>query len=259
MPCQRKRLSTAFAGNVWLLTVLAFAGCANYSTPIAPISISPNIQQTLAYPPFLINPVRASNYRQLGLEHRDRGDYPAAIAALKIAAALDPQNLEGYVILGWTLHLAGYDALAGKFLRQALDWRPDHVPALNALGIVYLVEGNLSAAVATHTQAAALKPDNEIAYYNLSLAYQRLQQYSEAVVNAQKATELEPHNPHPWVALAIAYWGALEGSSAKAAYQTAIRLEPRYRDRTFLDHLNRAGFSPAQIETAEKILSAVVL
>ena len=243
-----------------LLIVLKLASCSSYTTAaISPLPLSSNTQQILAYPPFLINPVKASHYRQLGLDYRDRGDYPAAIATLKIAIALDPQNPEGYVILGWTQHLAGYETLAAQYLQQALGWQTDHVPALNGLGIVYLVKGDLSAAVTTHTQAVKLKPDNEIAHYNLSLAYQRLQQYSQAIANAQKATALEPNNPHPWIALAIAHWDMIEASEAKAAYQAAISLDQRYRDRNFLDHLERAGFSPDQIETAEQVLSAAAL
>ena len=246
------------AASSGLLILLALTGCSSQAA-ISPISLSPNIWRTLAYPPFLINPFRASHYRQSGLDYRDRGDYPAAIAALKIAIALDPENPEGYVILGWTQHLAGYDTQAAQVLQQGLDWRPEHVLSLNALGIVYLVKGDLSAAVRIHTQAAVLKPDNEIAYYNLSLAYQRLQRYSQAIANAQKATNLEPNNPHPWVALAIAYWDKVEAPQAKAAYQDAIHLDQRYRNRHFLDHLAQAGFSPDQIETAKQVLSAVIL
>jgi Flp pilus assembly protein TadD len=109
----------------------------------------------------------------------------------------------------------------------------------------------------THTQAATLKPDNEIAHYNLSLAYQRLGQSEQAIAAAQTATELEPGNPHPWVALALAYWSADNQAPAIANYRQALSLDGRYTSRTYLDHLEQAGFSQEQIETTEAIRQAV--
>ena len=83
-------------------------------------------------------------------------------------------------------------------LNRAIELDGEYIPALNALGIAYLVNGNIDAAIATHTQAKTLNPENEIAYYNLSLAYQRLPDVDAAIRHANRATELEPYNPHPW-------------------------------------------------------------
>lgn len=212
-------------------------------------------QAPLAYPPFLVDEATADFYRQRGLEYRDRDNFERAIAALKTSVALDPYNANGYVVLGWTEHLAGQETAAAQTLQQALQQEPENVPALNALGIVYLVSGDLQAAVSTHSRAAELKPDNEIAYYNLSLAYQRLQNADAAIENARKATELEPYNPHPWVALAIAHWSNQAPDAAQQAYQQAIALDGRYRDRSFLDHLIQAGFNPTQVDLSAEVLA----
>ncbi|NJL84065.1 MAG: tetratricopeptide repeat protein, partial [Chloroflexaceae bacterium] len=192
--------------------------------------------------------------RQSGLAARAGDRYPEAIADLEKAVVLDPDNLSGHVLLGWTLHLAGQSDTAKTALKQALKRDPTHIPALNALGIVYLVAGNLPEAIATHQQALSLKSDNEIARYNLSLAFHRLQDYNQAILNAEAATTLEPHNPHPWVALAIAHWDKGDKAAAQAAYQQATALDARYRDRPFLAHLKNAGFAPAQIQTTQQIL-----
>ena len=198
----------------------------------------------------------ASQYRAQGLAYREQERYPEAIAALQKAVELDPQNLDGRVNLGWTLHLAGQEDRAATALSQALFRNPLFVSACNALGIVYLVSDDLNAAVMVHTWATLLKPDNEIAYYNLSLARQRLQQYDLAIATAQRAAELEPTNPHPLVALAIAHWGKGDRSAAQQAYRQAIDLDPRYREPAFLTNLQEAGFSPDQIQTAGQVLSA---
>ena len=244
-----------------IVLLLALAGLGSSCQPEPTVQFAAEIapalaQAPLAYPPFLIDTATANLYRQRGLEYRDRDDLVRAIAALKTSVALDPTNPNGYVVLGWTEHLAGQAAAAAESLQQALRQESENVPALNALGIVYLVSGDLQAAVSTHTRAAELKPDNEIAYYNLSLAYQRLEDYAAAIANAQQATELEPYNPHPWVALAIAHWSDQSPAAAQQAYQQAIALDGRYRDRVFLDHLIEAGFSPEQVELTAEILAS---
>lgn len=243
-----------------LLAALALVGCQREgAVPWRQASLSAAALDTLTYPPFLVDAATAARYRQEGLAFRQQGDFERAIATLKIAAALDPRNPEGQVLLGWTQHLAGFAAPAVDALQTALHHNPDHVPALNALGIVYLVSGQLDAAVETHRRAAILKPNNEIAHYNLSLAYQRLGQQEQAIAEAQTATELEPGNPHPWVALALAYWSAGDRAQAIANYRQALALDGRYSSRAYLDHLEQAGFSPDQIAATEAIRQAVGL
>jgi Flp pilus assembly protein TadD len=200
----------------------------------------------------------AAEYRQLGLRYREQGRFDEAIDSLKQAAALEPDNPTGLVMLGWTLHLAEQEQQAASVLQQALTVEPAHVPALNALGIVYLVNNDLVAAAITHAWAAWLAPENEIAYYNLSLALQGMQQHEWAIAAAKRAVQLEPNNPHPRVALAIAHWNNEDLEQAKQAYQQAMELDARYRSDAHLPRLERAGFSSKQIEQTAVVLQAVL-
>ena len=207
-------------------------------------------------PPIVVTPkqrAEAATLRQEGLALRNQGDIEEAIAPLKAAVELESDNISGYVLLGWTEHLAGQRTAAAETLQDALRQNPDDIPALNALGIVYLVDGALEQAVETHTRAVDLDQDNKIAHYNLSLAYQRLGNFEAAIARATRATELEPGNPHPWVALAIAHASSEEMDAAIAAYQQAIQVDGRYRDASQLPFLEQAGFSADQIEAAETI------
>jgi tetratricopeptide (TPR) repeat protein len=243
------------AGGLMVLAV----GC-DRSQPLSfqMAILPPQSLQILAHPGFLVRPQTAADYRQQGLAFRQAGQMDAAIATLKIAVALDPTNPEGYVLLGWTQHLAGNQSLAAQPLQTLLEQTPDYVPALNALGIVYLVSGDLEAAVATHNRALEINPDNEIAHYNLSLAHQRLNDPEAAIAHAQTATQLEPQNPHPWVALALGYWSQGYPAKATTAYRQALALDSRYRQPGFLAHLAQAGFSPEQIQLTETIRQASV-
>lgn len=201
------------------------------------------------------NPASAGSYRASGLSYREQSRYREAIAAFQKAAALDPGNLSNGVLLGWTQHLAGQEDAATQTLVNTAYQDFSHVPTFNALGIVLLTRGNLDDAVGVHSWALALKSDNEIAYYNLSLAYQRLQQYDWAIVTATKAAQLEPSNPHPLIALAIAHWAKGDRTAATQVYRQALQIDSRYRDRTFLAYLDKAGFHTDQIRETEQVLA----
>ncbi len=199
----------------------------------------------------------AQELRSLGLSYRDQERYPDAIAALEQSLTLEPQSVSGHVLLGWTHHKAKQEAEAATALLNAIAIDPFHVPAWNALGIVYLISNDRSATIAAHSWAAWLKPDNEIAYYNLSLALEGLQEYPWAEWAGYQAAQLEPDNPHPWVAIAIAQWGAGQSQPAQQSYQQATQLDPRYQGSGFLTYLDEAGFSSAQIKTAQQVLSSL--
>ena len=199
----------------------------------------------------------ADEYRQLGLTYRKQERFDDAIASLQQSVTLDPSNLDGRIILGWTQHLAKKDNDAAASLWDAIYLSPTSLQAFNAIGIVYLVRGDLPQAVVLHSWASLLKADNEIAHYNLSLAYQRLKQYDLAIAYAQKAVELEPSNPHPFVAMAIAQWTSGDKTSAKKIFREAISVDARYRSPNFLNFLNEAGFSTDQIQTSKQVLASL--
>ena len=170
---------------------------------------------------------------------------------------LEPENIMGRVNLGWTQHLAGKQQDAAISLWKAIFQQPLFVPAYNALGIVYLVDGNLPLSVTVHTWAAILKPDNEIAYFNLSLALHRLKIYPLAIAAGDRASVLEPNNPHPLVVSAISYWDSNDRTLAQQVYRQAIKLDIRYKKSAFLSHLKQAAFTPEQIQVTKEILLTI--
>ncbi|NET10918.1 MAG: tetratricopeptide repeat protein [Merismopedia sp. SIO2A8] len=192
-------------------------------------------------------------YRQLGLSYRQQGRYEEAIAALETAVSLEPDHVSGHVILGWTQHLADQDAAAAHTLVHALQLDPFAIPTANALGIVYLVQDQLVAAMMTHLWAAYLNPDNEIAYFNLSLAAQRMGYDAWAIELASRAIALEPYNPHPLIAGAIAHWSKGDQQQAIQLYRQAISLSPHYHTRSLSTYLQAAAFHSEQIGMANQI------
>lgn len=222
---------------------------------ILPIVISSSACLIVSQPAFAAT--SSGEYRLLGLQYRQQGRYNEAIAAMEKSVELEPENISGRVNLGWTLHLAGKQTKAAQSLWKAVYYKPTHVLAYNALGIVYLVDENLPAAVLIHSVAAFLKPDNEIAFYNLSLALHQLEIYPLAITTANRAAKLEPQNPHPLVAAAISHWDSENKTLAQQTYRQAINLDARYTQINFLNHLKKAAFTQEQINTTTQILSSL--
>ena len=196
----------------------------------------------------------AETYRQQGLSYRQQARYEEAIAALKTAVELDPEHVSGQVILGWTQHLAKQHEAAATTLVNAWQADPFAVSTANALGIVHLVQGHLTAAIVTHLWAAHLKPDNEIAYFNLSLAAHRIGYYEWAIELASRAAALEPYNPHPLIAGAIAQWANGNLQDAQRLYQQALSLNSHYGSVNGATSLDAAAFNAEQIQTAQRIV-----
>lgn len=242
-------LSLSLSLNVGLSLTSAWHNPLAYAQPSTSSQINP-----AQINPSQINPQAAADNRLEGLARRQQGDLTGAIAAFREAVRHDPQNLNGQVLLGWTLHLSGQGHTAAQVLEASLRQDPVHLPSLNALGIVYLVQGRLWRSIATHSQAALLDPDNEIAFYNLSLAFERLGLSHWSIATAEAACDREPHNPHPFVALALGHWQQGDRLATFQAYGQALALDHRYGDRLFLEHLIEAGFSPSQVATSQHIL-----
>ncbi len=245
-----KRLSKIFS----LLNLLT---CISLIPQLTVLAANPKANTSLANQISPVDQRAADEYRQLGLSYRKQERFDDAIAALQQSVRLDPQNIDGRIILGWTQHLAKKHEAAATSLWEAIYRSPTSLQAFNAIGIVYLVRGDLPQSVVLHSWAALLKTDNEIAHYNLSLAYQRLKKYDLAIAYAQKASKLEPSNPHPLVALAIAQWTSGDQSGAKKTFRDAISVDVRYRSSDFLSFLNEAGFSNEQIQIAKQVLASL--
>jgi predicted Zn-dependent protease len=93
--------------------------------------------------PRAVGSTTAEEYRIQGLTSRQQEKYPEAIAALQKAVDLEPKNISGRVILGWTQHRAGQEEAATQTLTENFYRQPFDVPNLNALGIVHLSQGKI--------------------------------------------------------------------------------------------------------------------
>ena len=145
-----------------ILTILiifsspVFWGCSPPSPPkkepTAEMLVSPSPSPIIS-----ASDIKAANrYRQLGLQYRQQGDLVKSIEALKKSVQLNPNHLDGRVILGWTQHLAKQPLAAQTTLEETIKIAPDHVAAYNALGIAQVKLGWASDTISVYGSAGGV-------------------------------------------------------------------------------------------------------
>ncbi len=108
------------------------------------------------------------------------GDVDTAIASYRKVAALKPQVPEVHDNLGVALKRKGDLEPAIESFSRALELKPDFAQAASNRGWAYVEQGNWRAANADFEKALALQPDDEGALYGLARVRKELRDYSGA-------------------------------------------------------------------------------
>ena len=88
-------------------------------------------------------------------------------------------------------HKNGRLSDARVYYQKALMLDPEHAPALNNIGVIYIQEGNYSAGKKSLENAVRLKPAYADPYYNLACLYALKGQEMEGLENLKKAAFLD--------------------------------------------------------------------
>jgi tetratricopeptide (TPR) repeat protein len=80
---------------------------------------------------------------------------------------------------------------AERLYKKTLNLDPDHVYALNNLGVIHIHDKNYPAALAFFAKATRLKPDYVDSYYNLSCIHALEGKVSQSLVHLKKAISLD--------------------------------------------------------------------
>lgn len=138
----------------------------------------------------------ADLHLQLGTSQLQDGHYPEALASLKEAERLDPENPVTQNNLGLTYFFRERFDLAEEKIRKALELKPDYSDARNNLSRVLIERGQFLEAAAQAEKVVAdltyTSPDR--ANVNLGMAYFKLNRFNEAREALLRAIELQRDN-----------------------------------------------------------------
>jgi len=132
-----------------------------------------------------------------------------------------------------SLHQAGRIAEARQLYEEVIGLQPDHVEALNALGVLSGQSRNPQQAIQYFERVLAAQPDDIGAHCNLGLALKQLNQFEAALASFGRALALHADDPIVHYSLAETYREMGRSEEALAAYGIAIALNPSFAQGHF--------------------------
>jgi len=170
-------------------------------------------------------PDNASAMKYLGAAYNHQGEYQLARQQLEAGIALAPDDAGLYAHLAESLvGLEQYrDAITQAETALAMDH--ENYEALNALGLAYYYLGDLGRAIPSFERAIRAQPRNHQGYTNLANAYFQSQSWHRARENYRRALELIPRATIAGTVFQRAYLQYLTGRAHanSGMHRSAIR------------------------------------
>jgi tetratricopeptide (TPR) repeat protein len=152
-----------------------------------------------------------------------------AVAALREAVRLGPEDAEAHALLAEAHRVAGQPEGALESYQAALHLAPIRTEWSLGLGQVCLALGRPEAAIAALQEALKHAPDAQAAavHHALARAYAQSHLWPEAFQSVQAALQSDPENPALFQLQAEAYARLGLPDEALKAWQAAVALNPR--------------------------------
>lgn len=131
-----------------------------------------------------------------------KGGVPALIAAAPVLTPAMSVS-ESMYAMARLAHGQGQLAMAAQRYERVLAMKPDHVGALNALGVIRAQDGRTADALDLLVLARTLAPSAAHIHNNLGYALLREERLEDALVSLQTARELDPGNERTLQNLAL--------------------------------------------------------
>lgn len=171
------------------------------------------------------NPENAEGWRLLGIAHAENDDDQQAIAAMMRAQEADPTNLEVLLALGVSHTNELEQAAALKYL---YGWLRHH-SKYGTLAPPELSESLYYADVARlFNEAAQMSPEDADVHIVLGVLYNLTREYDKAIASFETALKLKPNDYSLWNKLGATQANSVQSADAILAYQQALDLKPNY-------------------------------
>ncbi|KAL4331889.1 hypothetical protein GQ457_07G012450 [Hibiscus cannabinus] len=171
------------------------------------------------------NPENAEGWRLLGITHAENDDDQQAIAAMMRAQEADPTNLEVLLALGVS-HTNELEQSAA--LKYLYGWLRHH-PKYGTLAPPELADSLYYADVTRlFNEAAQMSPEDADVHIVLGVLYNLSREYDKAIASFKTALELKPNDYSLWNKLGATQANSVQSADAILAYQQALDLKPNY-------------------------------
>jgi Flp pilus assembly protein TadD len=161
----------------------------------------------------------------LAVLYREQKDYPGAVKVLEDMVERYPDNDRYRFTLGATYDEAGEKQKAIAEMRRAIEINPQNASALNYLGYTYADLGiQLDEAERLIRRALDIAPNDGFYIDSLGWVYYQRGQYEQAVEHLERAAELAGEDPTIVEHLGDAYQRMGKTDNARRVYSDALGL-----------------------------------
>ncbi len=173
------------------------------------------------------DPQNADGYFMLGMVLKETGDTVRAINGFQTAVEIEPEMVDAWINLG-QLHARIKGKLAGRFFDNAIKVAPDNPQALHAKADYLADQGDFSGAIALFKKINISDPQYEEGYFNAGLLYMEMDSVDQAYQLFDLTLRVDPLHIRAY--FFRGYAAELQGrpDQARTDYQQALRLAPEY-------------------------------
>ena len=154
---------------------------------------------------FLADPVRTEPLMPMAISFLEIGDKATAEKYMKKALEMKPQNDTLLVAVGDFYYRINRKNNAKSLYEKAIEVNPKNIQAHLSLGQIYTEEKNWDKAVEQLNIAAEMQPNNSVITFNIAILYYNQQNYEKAIPYIKKTIELDPQNKDMHELLSISY------------------------------------------------------
>lgn len=167
---------------------------------------------------------------QEAIQLHQAGRFSAAEAIYRQVLAADPNHVDALQLLGLIAHQSGRSEIAITYIRRAIE-RGGQTPEIYCnLGAAYLGVRQTDEAIAQFREAIRRRPDFALGHHNLAEALRKNDQANLAVHSYREAIRLNPNWALAHYGLALAYDSLQQFAEAVASYRRAIAINPKYHE-----------------------------
>ena len=175
-----------------------------------------------------INPNDAKAHYNLGVAYDTKGMYDEAMAEYRKVIEINPNDADAHCNLGTAYGTKGmYDKAVVEF-KRATKINPNDAKAHHNLGVAYDMEGMDDEAIAEYKKALEINPDYAETHCSLGVAYYEKGMYDEAIAEFKKALEINPNYFEAHYGLGVAHYEKGVYDRAIAEFKRAIKINPSY-------------------------------
>ncbi|CAL4999593.1 unnamed protein product [Urochloa decumbens] len=171
------------------------------------------------------NPNNSEGWRLLGVTQAENDDDQQAIAAMMCAQEANPTNLEVLLALGVS-HTNELEQ--GEALRYLYRWLQNH-PKYGGLALPQSTDSPYGPdVVRLFNEAAQMSPEDADVHIVLGVLYNLSREYDKAIASFKTALQLKPQDYSLWNKLGATQANSVQSADAILAYQKALDLKPNY-------------------------------